>query len=207
MRVQFHKGSARLATKHPALQGLRALARGHFCRVYDNGDTVLKLTADPLSYAIYTDGHRPQGEHFPVLVRDHGEAGAWINPSTKKSYPLYLVEMEKLQPISRGPAAIRKLARELCRHISSASTQARSSLDLGWGWGTTPETSHRIAVEALRLASEDEALPASIREALEQLSSFIANFKGATLDWHSKNLMRRGDTLVLNDVIADYEQL
>jgi hypothetical protein len=49
-------------------------------------------------------------------------------------------------------------------------------------------------------------MPDDVRDAFGQLSRFVSNHE-ATIDFHGKNMMMRGDQLVLNDVVADLPTL
>lgn len=181
--LKLRDTNVRQALRHPALTGLTRLARGAFCVVYDNGDTVLKLTCDAKQYGLYADAYSPEGPYFPTLVKSYGDVG-----ETYDGLTLYLVEMEKLQPVSSGSSELRSLAKKLIWHIDCLNC-----------YGSSP-------YKVLNGIVKDEAFPQDLRDAFDALETFVSNYS-CGIDFHSENLMRRGEQLVLNDVIVDHEAL
>lgn len=182
----------RAAMRHPALEGTSRIARGHFCAVFSKpGDTVLKLTTDALQYMYYRDGLRPEGPYFPKLVTDHGEVGTttWY----EHELPIFLVEMERLRPASEDRTAQR--ASLLLRQVVYAAPS-------GYEWDALPRNR---TMGKLQNASQNEQLPKDMREALSDMAMFAAHCdEHLSLDLHCKNVMRRGEQIVLNDPFADY---
>lgn len=176
------------AQRHPALHGLKRLARGAFCSVYDRGDTVLKLTCDQVQYWMSTDGYRPEGPFFPRLVKDHGNVG-----TTKDGLDIYLMEMEKLTAIGRSaPIDVKRLRRDLL-------SQTNKHVHAG---ARTPQAMRMESYVGLGKIIDQSALAPGLIDALERLRDWISNYD-ASCDFHAKNLMMRGDQLVLNDVVCD----
>lgn len=191
--LKLNQLGVRQAMRHDALKGLPRIARGAFCAVFDRGDTVLKLTADPVQYSFATDHCAPRGKHFTTLVKNYGCVG-----STADDEDLFLFEVEKLQPVRRGaPVWVKKLVDRL---IDSSNRQQKSHLQGQRGSSTYREmAASALAMNDLAL---DMELPMSLRDSLDQLSVFIRNYR-AVQDFHKGNIMLRGDTIVLNDVVAD----
>jgi hypothetical protein len=178
----------RAALRHPALAGKKRIGRGGFCAVYDNGDTVLKLTADGVAHDFAASAWRPQGEHFPRLVDSHFCIG-----ETSGGDLLYLYEAEKLQPIGRDSLYhIKKAVKDL--NVKVGATYANQEFR---GHNTEVYNSSRACEEL----AQNVSLPDTMRDAFSQLATFIASWNAA-LDFHSKNVMLRGDTIVLNDPIV-----
>lgn len=191
--LQLRDPRVRNATMHPAVAGLKRIARGAFCAVYDKGDTVLKLTCDAKQYALYADPCVPTGDYFPTLIEDHGEVG-----KTHCGLSLYLVEMEKLGRIGRdAPITLKRLAKQLVDTVSNNYQNAAMPERSMW-------EKKRRAIFTIGETSRDESLPLGLRESLEELEVFMSNYD-CGLDFHMANLMRRGDQLVLNDVVADVD--
>lgn len=172
---------------HPALKGLRQMARGAFCSVYDKGDTVLKLTCDKIQYGFSRDAYCPEGPYFPRLITDHGEVG-----ETRGGLSIYLMEMEKLSAIgNRAPIEVKRMRRSLLsqteRHIRSGSTVREMKEESYKGLGNI---------------LNEGALPAGLLDALDQVRDWMSNYE-CCVDFHAKNLMMRGDQLILNDIVCD----
>jgi hypothetical protein len=177
------------ARQHEAIRGKKIMARGAFSAVFDNGDTVLKLTLDQYAYMLGTDqviGCHSQ--HFTRVLHNYGEVGE------VDGHHVYLFECEKLEKLPKGGEA-RALARRICKQ---ATTHANTHLRF-----------HRkreglvLAIEEL---SMDEVLPESLQEGFADLHKFTSNVEeGWGLDLHSANLMVRpsNGTLVLSDPLAD----
>lgn len=177
------------AMRHPALAGLKTLARGSFCQVYDKGDTVLKLTADHIQYYFSADCYAPEGPYFPKLIKDHGCVG-----STKHGLDLYLMEMEKLSPIGRKASIdVKRLRKEL---LSLTNQHIDVKAD-----GRRPDQMRMASYKGLGAVIEHLQNPGLV-DALDCLRTWMSNYD-ACCDFHGKNLMMRGDQLILNDVVCD----
>lgn len=184
------------ALKHPELQGLPLLGRGKFSTVYDNGDTVLHLTADPISYGMHCDGTMAianKNKHFSQVTNDYGDVGTQHGGDLT----LYLFETEKLVKL-RGNIQQRRMAL-LIQAIHTGALEAHSKLKgfyrnapLDW---------------ALDYMSTNELLEESVGDAITLLCDFARNYPSAGLDLHLANFMVRpaDGTLVLNDPLADTE--
>ena len=101
----FDPNVKKVRATHEALVGKRVKARGTYCAVFDNGDSVLKLTTCRASYYMVTDGVAAcSGPNFPKLVNDYGEVAD----------DLFLYEVEKLKP-ARSNSEVCSLARKLAK--------------------------------------------------------------------------------------------
>ena len=100
--------------KHEALIGKRVKARGSYCAVFDNGDSVLKLTTCRASYYMVTDGVAAcVGPNFPRLVNDYGEVAD----------DLFLYEVEKLKP-AKFNSEVCSLARKLAKRWDQSHSKS-----------------------------------------------------------------------------------
>jgi hypothetical protein len=164
----------RLRQVHPAFRGTRFLARGSFSGVYSTSqpDRVLKLTTDSSHVAYLTDGCAPSGVHKPVLLRNYGEVG-----TTERDLGLYLVEVEKLQPVSRGTAN-GLLARRIIRYVAKNHMYPEELGDIS-------------------------GLTRSLVDFMTDLNWFVAHYDCHT-DARWTNFMERADgTLVFSDPVFD----
>ena len=180
--------------RHPALQGKTRIGRGFYSVVFDNGDTVLKLTADAHHYDLlqfYADS-----ACFPKVVTNHGHVG----DQKRGEFPLYLLEIEKLVKVP-GKTANSKIVHKLCRraaHMMEVKTpifeRHADKIDMA---RIVPETFYQMA--------EDKDLPAGVREGLEQLGRFSLDYEGVGMDFHPSNFMQREATgeLILSDPIMN----
>lgn len=182
------------ALQLPELKGLKRLARGTFCAVYDKGATVMKLTADRHQFDFGADIYGPKGEHFATVTHSESEVG-----ETSSGLGLHLMEAEKLDKLSTGDAALRKLGRKLVKEMNESYTSQRMSSRGG-------DAMKMASVVACAHTLKQDWLPASLKEAIEDLEAFFCNF-GGSLDIHGANLMRRDDCLILNDVVVDHDVL
>jgi hypothetical protein len=177
------------ARMHPAIAGKKIMARGAFSAVFDNGDTVLKLTLDQYAYMLGTDQVIGcQGRHFTEVSYNYGDVGE------VDGHAVYLFECEKLEPLPKG-GENRALARRIC---TQATTHANTHLRF--------HKRREGLTLALQELSMDEALPESLQEAFADLHKFASNVEdGWGLDLHSKNLMVRpaDGALVISDPLAD----
>lgn len=187
---------------HPRLKGKRMLARGHFAAVFDGGpDTILKLTRDPLQYAVAADPYHPEGPYFPRLVESYGDVG-----ETNDGHCLYLIEVERLQAINaQAPLAMKRERKSLMQVLDFHASTIRGTLPANRRYSKYGD--QEVARLTLETARECEEISEGARQALGDLRDFICNYDGYALDFHAGNMMRRGDQLVLNDVIADTRQL
>lgn len=193
--LDLRTSEVRAALRHPRIQGLPKLGRGYFCQVFDNGNTVLKLTCDRTQHAFYTDSLRPQNKHFPRLVENYGEIGRMGD------MPLYLVEMEKLNRFNH-----RGKAWEQRKKLIGMAEVYRS--ELWWDYRNLNglEFDRRLSISILSHMARDARLDGAMRKCCQGVLRFIVEFN-CGIDFHNGNFMVRDDTLVLNDVVADIESI
>lgn len=193
-----HPGTKHALT-HPMLQGKKMIGRGWFCAVFDNGDTVLKLTMDTVQYGFYTDYFRPQGQHFPTLIENHGVIGEQYESS------LFLVEMEKLTPLKRKADA--PAAWDLRRNLIELIERLRSDVCDKIPLKITPVEYNRLLTDkVLSAAAESDMLTEDMREIMGEMASYAGCYQ-AGLDMKRDNFMLRGDTLIFNDVLSCAESV
>ena len=187
-------GVKNVIRSHPALQGKKQIGRGFYSVVFDNGDTVLKLTADAHHYDLLQ--FYAEGKSFPAVVQNHGCVGE----QREGKFPLYLLEVEKLVKVP-GKTLNSKIVHKLCRtaaRMMAVKTPVferhADKIDMA-----------RIVPETFYQMSEDEELPAYVREGLEQLGRFSLDYEGVGMDFHPSNFMQREATgeLVLSDPILN----
>lgn len=184
----------RAALRHPALAGLKRIARGSFCAVYDKGMTVLKLTRDPVSYEFAAGNMRPEGLHFPRLIETWRDVG-----ETSDGDPLYLFEVEKLQPVRRGaPYHVKKAVKMLTDRMSATYHEHL--------YGPVDADEVQATTHALLDLSQSNSLAPDLRADLESAGMFAGNFEGI-LDCHASNIMLRDDVVVLNDIMVGAQAL
>lgn len=184
------------ALKYPLLQGKKMIGRGWSCAVFDNGETVLKLTLDAKQYAFYTEHCTPKGVMFPTLIENHGDVGS------QHEHTLFLVEMEKLTPIKRKADA--PAAWDLRRKILKAYEEGRLEHCMKYD-NMRPSDYHRmVSAAALHHASENESLPEDVRDAIAAVGSFVCDYASCG-DFKRDNFMLRGTQLVMNDVVSDID--
>lgn len=170
---------------------LPLLGRGTSSAVFDNGNSVLKLTTDAPSYYLLRDYCAPQGPHFPTLIADHG----MLNEDDDDE-PYYLVEVEKLTKVPRS-GGYQGVRRRLLDRIYNALVAAGI-----YKAGNMSRADHQrlCAVRALETVADEFYASMSLGEALEDLARFLLNYE-AQLDLHSANIMLRGETLVFSDPV------
>lgn len=171
----------RLRQTLPCFKNTRVLARGTFCVVFDMPDKsrVLKLTTDRVHYAYLTDNMSPGGSYKPLVLEDHGMVGETI----KGSLALYLVEVERLQPIPSNTDNSR-LVRRMVRYARSKGSRAYPSC-----------------------TTQVKGLSDTLAEFCGELNNFVGNF-GCSIDPVFNNFMERADgTLVMSDPVYDFKML
>lgn len=187
-------GVKSVINSHPALKGKERIGRGFYSVVFDNGDTVLKLTADAHHYDLLQ--FYAEGKSFPAVVQNHG----YVGEQQSGNFPLYLLEVEKLVKVP-GKTLNSKIVHKLCRtaaRMMAVKTPVferhADKIDMA-----------RIVPETFYQMSEDEELPAYVREGLEQLGRFSLDYEGVGMDFHPSNFMQREATgeLVLSDPILN----
>jgi len=180
----MRSAECRHIAKHPAIHGKRILGRGDFSRVYDDGDTVLKLTIDRKSYRYLTSKRRPIGNQFPDVREDIGIVGSIGGNKA------FLVRMERLRTIGSNLAyqdLIADLEMEVCNNIDYTSGCPKDYAD------------------ALR---ESVKIPkySIVADSVRQIASFCVQAK-AHPDIHLANVMYRQSTgdIVFTDPVMDRE--
>ena len=174
---------------HEAIAGKKVMARGAFSAVFDNGNTVHKLTLDKYAYMLCTDGVIGcSSRHFTQVFHNYGDVGE------VDGEPVYLFECEKLEKLPKaGP--LRALARRVCRQATThASNHIRFHRE---------QEGLTLAIQELAM---DELLPETLQEGFADLHKFASNVEeGWGLDLHTANLMVRpsDSTLVISDPLAD----
>ncbi|MCG5512801.1 hypothetical protein [Ectothiorhodospira shaposhnikovii] len=176
----FENASLRrkLTTDFPALAG-SPIGRGHFSAVWDNGDTVLKLTCDPGQWDLWekVTGEFMEPKHIPNIIREPLRVGMLQTRVPGLKAPAYLIEMEKLQKPT-GTAAKHK--RVILKAINEFGFQS--------------------ATTALSKASEklEGLLPDSIIQTMQLIDEILVD-QSVRHDLHGENFMQRGEDLVFCD--------
>ncbi|MBL8446803.1 MAG: hypothetical protein JNJ44_05235 [Zoogloeaceae bacterium] len=171
---------------HPLLAGKAELGRGEYSMVLDQGDgmRVYKVVSSPADYFLYTAEDRPTGPHFPHVIADHGRIGR-----ARSGYPFYLVEMERLFPLSPGHGAAAIAERLIDQYWQGCQQWSQLGVNMG-----------RIALYHMTLGPLD--LPSSVAQALKALSDFVEAYQVQPDILNSNNLMMRRDgTLVFSDPV------
>lgn len=181
------------ALKHPELAGLPLLGRGKFSTVYDNGDTVLHMTCDPVGYALHCDGVMSiagKSKHFSRVVNDFGDIGE----QAQGDLTIYLFETEKLAKLTGFPEARREV-RQIIKAIDTLYMQAEWSL----------KSTHFTPQIVMGKLAADKQHSLSMRKAFSLLENFVPNYENSLMDMHYANFMVRPSdgTVVLNDPLVD----
>ena len=192
--LQLTDCGVKAAMRHEALAGKTRIGRGSYSAVYDNGETVLKLSADMAHYEMlkfYADGYTA----LPTMCKDYFDVGEQVKFG---GIVLYLFEVERLTKMKAGTAEYR-LAKCMCNRAANLMETKtpvfeRNKDKIGM---------ERIVPETFYQMSEDATLPVEIREALGQLGRFSMDYEGIGMDFHMGNFMIRPSTgqLVLSDPV------
>lgn len=188
------KGTKKALT-HPALTGKKRIARGKFSAVYDNGETVLKVTTDSTGYELMKF-YANNNKRFPETITDYGMIGV------QKLYDLniYMVEVERLYQINTAPLSSRRLVKRLCKQASNIMATKTPIFEKH----ENKITMARIVPETLYQMSDDKDFTPDMREALESIASFSMDYDGVGLDFHSANFMvRENGELVFSDPVCN----
>lgn len=170
----------RIRATHPSFANTRMLARGTFCAVFEtsNPDRVLKLTADRSHYAYLTDGLAPEGPHKPLVLENHGYLD-----DTLSGAPLYLVEVERLRPVTPRTENSRLTRRIVAYACKDEDGQYPTQID------------------------QVKGLSEPLAQFCEDVNCFTSNFDCIT-DPRYGNFMERNDgTLVMSDPVFDFKLL
>lgn len=187
-------GVKSVISTHPALQGKARIGRGFYSIVFDNGDTVLKLTADAHHYDLLQ--FYAEGSCFPKVVNNYGCVG----DQKRGNFPLYLLEIEKLVKVP-GKTANSKTVHRLCKNAAKMMAVKTPIFEKH----ADKINMARIVPETFYQMSEDKELPTALREGLEQLGRFALDYEGVGMDFHPSNFMQRESTgeLILSDPIMN----
>ena len=187
-------GVKRVINSHPALKGKQRIGRGFYSVVFDNEDTVLKLTADAHHYDLLQ--FYAEGPHFPKVIVNHGCVGE----QKRGGFPLYLLEIEKLVKVP-GKTDNSRLVYKMCKAASRIMAVKTPVFERH----ADKIQMARIVPETFYQMAEDKDLPAGIRDGLEQLGRFSLDYDGVGMDFHPINFMQRETTgeLVLSDPIMN----
>lgn len=189
--------SVRSALRHEALKGKKCIARGAFSAVYEGSkpNTILKVSVDNLGYWMLNCCAAGVSHwHFPRIIENHG----WIGDMKigNVDFPIYLVEMERLEKLKVGSDA-KRLARLL------SGQQRRSTMKCVSPHGMKGDSTSTVDTLTDILNSKI-SLPRSIGNALKQLRDFCQYYDGARLDMHLGNFMqRKNGELVITDPLMD----
>lgn len=185
--LDLRRSGVRKARNHPVLRDKPVMARGVFSAVFNRGRSVAKLTVDPLSYALLSSQRLSKNVHFPKVVNRYGIVG-----KQDSTHYLYLVELEKLRPVSSYPQ-LESTVEALLR-----SLEAMSHYDPDY------YVDPRDEAYDLRQVAKTRRFPRSFSRALGELAAFVESYD-ANLDLHAENVMVRPSTgeLVITDPVVD----
>lgn len=184
--------TTRHALRHPLIRDRVRIGRGAFCIVFNNENSVFKLTCDPFQYQFYTHRDRPQSEYFPTLIYDFGVVGG------TEQAPLYLVEMEKLCAFGgkqTSPPGAWQQRQNLLKVAHSHRQKVWMKFD-----GADAES--QILIACLRGLGEYEEIDDGLQVAASRLADFCQRVS-CSPDLHRSNFMLRGSQLVFNDAVKD----
>jgi hypothetical protein len=188
MRITLTSKEVRRALEHAGLQGKEPIGRGRYSLVFDNGDTVLKLTTDRgvLDLQACQENACLPLPTLPKFHRVIGEVGQHAGR------PLWLFEVERLDKLVSGSAQ-RKQALAIKR------------LQHGINGVAIKESFHRVAELTCKLMSEAQTLAREWRDTFAALSEYAAGRHHLGCDFHPANFLTRPATgeLVLNDPFED----
>lgn len=188
-----HPGT-RAALWHEKLRGKKRIARGEFSAVYDNGDTILKVTADSTHYELFVGPFAIESsKHTPVIVENHGIIG------DQEDLPLYLIEVEKLVKVPAGSDA-KRLARKIINQSCEAFSRSVT---------ITKGDQNRASYLTFDALSKEDCYSQELRDTFREIAMFIADFEHANFDLHMGNFMVRPSTgdLVIVDPLCNSQAL
>jgi hypothetical protein len=187
-KIDLRRREMRAICKEYGLEGLPVLGRGCFAIVFNNGDTAIKLMADPMTYAAYSDEHVASSPHFCQVVRDYGIVG-----KCGDSY-IYMLELERLESLDDHPQVYADIWPLIEKFRETRDTMV---------WHKFWTCDHEFLTDQ----AETGRYRKSLSNFMEQLSSFVKRF-GATLDLHKGNFMVRPGRIpeiVFTDPVYDYD--
>lgn len=204
------KEVAKVRKEIPELHDKKLLASGMFSGVYEGStpSTVYKLTICPQSYHLLLDSAVGQSIHAPKLKRDFGMVGEFLTGTNvvetkltkpiKKLVPMYLVEVERLEKLSRDNKKIAKRIHEKIKetiyNVTCADDDEESRL--------FPHIAKALISvgHELRFAGFGEHYAAYF----EALTDYMQRTGHESFfDMHVQNFMQRADgTLVFSDPIG-----
>jgi len=176
----------RLMRAQLGLENHPIIGKGYFSTVFDNGNTVLKLTADEGAYSFLTNADRTSA--LPKVVNNSGHVGKTDGNN------LFLLEIEKLEPLPRGGDA-RRLAARISNAAESYTVLSPKE------YSDTPY--HLRGVTSIKKVAKSIGNKPLLKAA-QQIEGFLKWHSTARLDLHMRNMMVRPVTgeLVIIDPIA-----
>jgi hypothetical protein len=180
------------ALEHPLIRTKTRIGRGAFCIVFDNDSSVYKLTCDKFQYAFYSHESRPSNDFFPKLINDYGIVGG------VKNHSLFLVEMEKLQPMERKALTPPNAWMQRKNLLRAANEHRRKT----WMQFDCSDSEAKLLTGCLRGVSEYDYIDDELGNAASLLANFCETFS-CSPDLHRSNFMLRGSQLVFNDTVKD----
>jgi hypothetical protein len=172
------------ALEHTELQGKEVIGRGRYSLVFDNTNTVLKLTVDRDTIDLQRWlGNACQTLHtLPKIHRVVGQLGDCAGR------PLWLMEVERLEKLVAGTPQ-RKKALSLKR------------LQHGINGKAIAESYYRVAELTCRYMAQADTLEPEWRLTFDTLADYAAGKHHLGCDFHPANFLTRPATgeLVLND--------
>lgn len=194
--LKLNKFGTKAAMRDHGLTSKKRIGRGVFCAVFegDTPDSVLKLTADwTMRESMVFYFNDPA---FPTVLEDYGYVG-----EQEEDCSLWLLKTERLTRLRDAPASVKKEAKFLIKKFDQARMDLYQS-----GYPLAKDTSSESELLILEALKQDGAM-SKYEVVLEQLTVAVSNLPGSRLDFHTGNLMARGNQLVFNDVLCDGARL
>lgn len=191
--------------QNPMIAAKKIIGRGHFSRVFDNGETVLKATVDSLYVDFVHWAQEQNNPCFPRLIAHHGVIGSCDFLECGDQNYIYLLELERLSH-----------ARALGKMLNNLSRIRMNTIDQIYKDRETGNPSMKEAfldypemkIAAWRYLPDDAQAPKPLIEALRLLPNFLDEKEESVNigdDLHFYNIMlRRSDGLpVITDPFTD----
>lgn len=174
----------RQALEHSDLRGKEVIGRGRYSLVFDNTNTVLKLTVDrdAIDLQRWLDNACQTLHTLPKIHRVVGQLGDYAGR------PLWLLEVERLDKLVAGTPQ-RKQALRLKRLQHSLNGKAIA------------ESYHRVAELTCRHMSVSDEVDEQWSNTFRLLADYATGKHHLGCDFHPANFLTRPATgeLVLND--------
>lgn len=195
-----HKDTRELVRSLDVLKDLPVLGKGWFSAVFDNGNSVYKLTIDKQGYEFIT-GATPS-PMLPEVIRDLGNVGLLFDNDDCEC-PAYLIEIEKLLPKGYNPKVL-PLARAIVKANNGGYMTKGQRKSVRKTYPSDMEFYANLSAERLRNVAR-----AFGNDDLMTAADSIGNFlnircDSASMDLHIDNMMVRpsNQMLVLSDPIS-----